>query len=225
MKPGSHILLVEDDHAIARLLQLELEHRGYVVRCVFDGAAALPAVEEFNPDAIILDIMLPGMDGERILHALRRGGNRAPIVMLTARDRAHDKVRSLDIGADDYVTKPFEIEELLARLRAVSRRTAGDEVLRIADLEVNVDTRRVRRGGRVIELTTREYELLEYLARNARRVLTRDLILARVWGHAPDVETNVVDVYVGYLRRKLDEPGRPGLIHTVRGVGFSLREE
>ena len=224
MKPGSRILLIEDDRAIARLLQLELEHRAYVVRCVFDGAQALAEVEAFNPDAIILDIMLPGMDGERILHQLRRGGNRVPVVMLTARDRARDKARTLDSGADDYVTKPFDIEELLARLRAVSRRTTGDEILRVADLEVNTTSRQVRRGGRSIELTTREYELLEYLAHNARRVLTRDLILERVWGHAPDVETNVVDVYVGYLRRKLDEPGGPRLIHTVRGVGFSLRE-
>jgi DNA-binding response OmpR family regulator len=224
MKQGTRILVVEDDRSIARLLELELEHRGGVVRCVYDGAAALPAVEAFAPDAIVLDIMLPGIDGEQVLYQLRRGGNKVPVIMLTARDALRDKVRNLDTGADDYLTKPFHVEELLSRLRALLRRIEGDEVLRVADLTVNTDTREVRRGGRSIELTTREYELLEFMARNARRVLSRDLILARVWEHTPDVDTNVVDVYIGYLRRKVDAPGEPRLIQTVRGAGFALRE-
>ena len=224
MKPGTRILLVEDDRAIARLLQLELEHRGLAVRCVFDGPSALPAVAEFAPDAIILDILLPGMDGERVLHHLRAGGTTVPIIMLTARDRPRDKVRNLDTGADDYLTKPFDTEELLARLRAVLRRVEHDDVLRVADLEVNTTTRQVRRGGRRLDLTPREYDLLELLARNARRVLPRDVILDRVWRETPDADPNVVDVYIGYLRRKLDGPAEPRLIKTVRGVGFALRE-
>jgi len=224
MKPGTRILVVEDDHTIARLLQLELEHRGAVVRCVFDGPSALPAVEEFVPAAIILDILLPGMDGEQVLDQLRRRGFRVPVIMLTARDRPRDKVRNLDLGADDYLTKPFDVEELMARLRALFRRVEGDELLRVADLEVNTSTRQVQRGERQIELTAREYDLLEFMARNARRVLPRDLILVRVWEHTPDVDTNVVDVYIGYLRKKIDAPGAARLIHTVRGVGFALRE-
>jgi two-component system response regulator MprA/two-component system response regulator TrcR len=225
IKPGTRVLLVEDDHSIARLLQLELEHRGLSVRCVYDGSEALAAVEEFAPDAIILDILLPGMNGEQILQRLRRQGDATPVIMLTARDQPHDKVRNLDIGADDYLTKPFHIEELLARLRAVLRRVVGDEVLRVGDLEINTATRQVQRGQRQIELTAREFDLLEFMARNARRVLSRDLILDRVWHNSLDVDTNVVDVYIGYLRRKVDLSGEPRLIQTIRGAGFALREE
>jgi len=224
MKPGTRVLLVEDDRAIARLLQLELEHRGLTVMCVYDGPSALPAVDEFAPDAIILDILLPGMDGERVLRQLRAGGATVPIIMLTARDRPRDKVRNLDTGADDYLTKPFDTEELVARLRAVLRRVEADDVLRVADLEVNTTTRQIRRGGRRLDLTAREYDLLELLARNARRVLPRDVILDRVWRETPDADPNVVDVYIGYLRRKIDRPDEPRLIQTVRGVGFTLRE-
>ncbi len=225
LKPGTRILLVEDDRSISRLLQLELEHRGLAVNSVFDGAAALPAIEAFAPDAIVLDILLPGMDGERVLHHIRRRGITTPVVMLTARDAARDKVRNLDLGADDYLTKPFDIEELLARLRAVLRRAGSDETLRIADLAIDTAAREVRRGNRRIELTTREYELLELLARNTRRVLPRDMILDRIWHEAPEVDPNVLDVYIGYLRRKIERPDQPRLIQTVRGVGFTLREE
>jgi DNA-binding response OmpR family regulator len=165
------------------------------------------------------------MDGEQILQRLRRQGDATPVIMLTARDRPHDKVRNLDIGADDYLTKPFHIEELLARLRAVLRRVVGDEVLRVGDLEINTATRQVQRGQRQIELTAREFDLLEFMARNARRVLSRDLILDRVWHNSLDVDTNVVDVYIGYLRRKVDLSGEPRLIQTIRGAGFALREE
>jgi two-component system response regulator MprA/two-component system response regulator TrcR len=224
MKAGTRILLVEDDRSIARLLQLELEHRGLAVRVVSDGTSALPAIEAFAPQAIVLDILLPGMDGERVLQQIRQRGITTPVVMLTARDRPRDKVRNLDTGADDYLTKPFDVEELLARLRAVLRRVEPEEVLRAGDLEVNTTTRQVRRGARRIDLTAREYDLLEFLARNARRVLPRDVILDRVWRETPDADPNVVDVYIGYLRKKIDLPDEPRLIQTVRGVGFTLRE-
>jgi DNA-binding response OmpR family regulator len=223
-KPGTRILVVEDDPAISRLLQLELGHRGLDVRPVTDGLAALDAVASFRPQAIVLDILLPGMDGEKILERLRRAGDQTPVIMLTARDRARDKIRNLDTGADDYLTKPFDIDELLARLRAVLRRVEPDEIMRIGDLEVNTTTREVRRGDTPIDLTAREYDLLEYLAHNARHVLSRETILAHVWREHPDADPNVVDVYIGYLRRKLDTDGAPRLIQTVRGVGFTLRE-
>ena len=219
-------MVVEDDRSIARLLELELEHRGLAVRCAHDGPSGLEAAKTFKPAVIVLDIMLPGMGGVEVLKELRRGGDgRAPVLMLTARDAPSDKVHSLDLGADDYVTKPFNMEELLARLRALVRRVGGEEVLRVADLEVNTATREVRRGERRIDLTAREYELLKFMARNPRRVLSRDLLLSRVWEQDYGVETNVVDVYVGYLRKKIEEPGRPRLIQTIRGAGYALREE
>jgi DNA-binding response OmpR family regulator len=225
MKPGTRILIVEDDRAIVRLVQLELEHRGLRVRCSHDGPSALEAALEFDPAAIVLDIMLPGMDGVGVLKKLRQRGNKVPVIMLTARDTPADKVHSLDLGADDYLTKPFDTEELMARLRALLRRAEGDEVLRVADLEIDTATREVRRGERKVEnLTAREYELLEFMARNPRRVLSRDLLLSRVWDQEYGIETNVVDVYVGYLRKKLDAPGEIRLIQTIRGVGYSLRE-
>jgi len=225
MKPGTRILIVEDDSSIARLVQLELEHRGLRVRCAYDGPSGLEAVADFDPSAIVLDIMLPGMDGVGVLKRLRQKGNGVPVIMLTARDTAADKVHSLDLGADDYLTKPFDTEELMARLRALLRRAEGDEVLRVADLKIDTATREVRRGERKVEnLTAREYELLEFMARNPRRVLSRDLLLSRVWDQEYGIETNVVDVYVGYLRKKLDAPGEMRLIQTIRGVGYSLRE-
>jgi DNA-binding response OmpR family regulator len=225
MRPGTRILIVEDDRSIARLVQLELEHRNLRVRCSHDGISGLKAVAEFDPAAIVLDIMLPGMDGVGVLKKLRQRGNKVPVIMLTARDASADKVHSLDTGADDYLTKPFDTEELIARLRALLRRVEGDEVLRVADLEINTATREVRRGERKVEgLTAREYELLEFMARNPRRVLSRDLLLSRVWEQESGIETNVVDVYIGYLRRKIDAPGGPRLIQTIRGVGYALRE-
>jgi two-component system response regulator MprA/two-component system response regulator TrcR len=225
MKPGTRILIVEDDRSIARLIQLELEHRSLRVRCAHDGPSGLEAVTEFEPAAVILDIMLPGLDGVGLLKKLRQRGNRVPVIMLTARDTSADKVHSLDTGADDYLTKPFDTEELVARLRAILRRVEGDEVLRVADLEINTATREVRRGERRIEgLTVREYDLLEFMARNPRRVLSRDLLLSRVWEQESGIETNVVDVYIGYLRKKIDAPGDIRLIQTIRGVGYALRE-
>ena len=216
---------MEDDRSIARLVQLELEHRNLKVCCAHDGPSALKAAAEFNPAVVVLDIMLPGIDGVGVLKKLRQQGNKVPVIMLTARDTPADKVHSLDIGADDYLTKPFDTEELIARLRALLRRVEGEEVLRVSDLEINTATREVRRGERRIEdLTAREYELLEFMARNPRRVLSRDLLLSRVWGQEFGVETNVVDVYVGYLRKKIDAPHDTRLIQTIRGVGYALRE-
>src|SRR5215217_141473 len=225
MKPGTRILIIEDDRSIARLLKLELEHRSLNVRCAYDGPSGLEAAAEFEPAAVVLDIMLPGIDGVGVLKRLRQQGNRVPVIMLTARDASADKVHSLDTGADDYLTKPFNTEELMARLRALLRRVEGGEVLRVADLEINTATREVKRGKRQVEnLTAREYELLEFMARNPRRVLSRDLLLSRVWEQEFGVETNVVDVYIGYLRKKIDGLGETPLIQTIRGVGYALRE-
>jgi DNA-binding response OmpR family regulator len=158
-----------------------------------------------------------------VLKELRRGGSKVPVVMLTARDTTLDKVHSLDLGADDYVTKPFEMDELLARIRALLRRAEGEEILRVADLEVNTATREVRRGERDIDLTAREYDLLEFMARNPRRVLSREFLLSRVWDQEFGVTTNVVEVYIAYLRKKVDAPGEQKLIHTVRGAGYALK--
>jgi DNA-binding response OmpR family regulator len=224
VKKGTRVLVVEDDHSIARLIELELSHRGLAVRCAGDGLSGLEAARSFDPALVILDIMLPGLDGVGVLKRLRAGGSKVPVIMLTARDTLKDKVHSLDLGADDYLTKPFEVEELLARLRALVRRSEGDEVIRCADLEVDTATREVRRGDRRVGLTAREYELLEFMARNPRRVLSRDLLLSRIWGEDLNKETNVIDVYIGYLRKKLDGPGETPLIRTVRGAGYALRE-
>jgi DNA-binding response OmpR family regulator len=223
MRPGTRILLVEDDRAIAGFVEPELEHLGFLVRCAYDGLTGLEEARIFGPALIVLDIMLPGLDGVGVLKRLREGGSRVPVIMLTARDTTLDKVHSLDRGADDYLTKPFDIEELLARIRALLRRAEGDEILRVADLEINTSTREVRRDGREIELTTREYELLEFMAQNPRRVLSRELLLSRVWDEELGLTTNVVDVYVGYLRRKVDAPGEENLIRTVRGAGYALK--
>lgn len=217
-------LVVDDDVDLLDLVTYALRREGFEVVPAVDGQQALQRWEGENPDIVLLDGNLPKLDGFEVCRRIRHD-SQTPVIMLTARDALRDTVRNLDTGADDYLTKPFHIEELLSRLRALLRRIEGDELLRIGDLEVNTDTRQVRRGGRSIDLTTREYDVLEFMARNARRVLPRDLILARVWEQTPDVDTNVVDVYIGYLRRKVDAAGESRLIHTVRGVGFALREE
>jgi DNA-binding response OmpR family regulator len=224
MDKGTRILLVEDDRSIAGFVEPELQHLGFHVICRYDGVAGLEAARTFSPDLIILDIILPQLDGVGVLKRLREEGSRVPIIMLTARDTTLDKVHSLDLGADDYLTKPFDIEELLARIRALLRRAEGEEVLRIADLEINTSTREVRRTDREIELTAREYELLEFMARNRRRVLSREFLLSRVWEEEFGLTTNLVDVYVSYLRKKVDAPGETKLIRTVRGAGYALRE-
>jgi two-component system response regulator MprA/two-component system response regulator TrcR len=217
------VLLVEDDRSIAGFVEPELERLGFRVCCAYDGPSGLEEARRFEPEIVVLDIMLPGLDGVGVLKRLRLGGSRVPVVMLTARDTTLDKVHSLDLGADDYVTKPFEIDELLARMRALLRRVEGEEILRVADLEVNTATREVRRGEREIDLTSREYDLLEFMARNPRRVLSRDYLLSKVWDQEFGITTNVVEVYIAYLRKKVDTPGEQKMIRTVRGAGYALK--
>jgi DNA-binding response OmpR family regulator len=223
MRAGTRVLLVEDDRSIADFVEPELERLGFRVRCAYDGPSGLEETRRFRPELVVLDIMLPKLDGVGVLKGLRRGGSRVPVVMLTARDATMDKVHSLDLGADDYVTKPFEMDELLARIRALLRRTEGEEILRVADLEVNTATREVRRGKREIDLTAREYDLLEFMTRNPRRVLSREFLLSRVWDQEFGVTSNVVEVYIAYLRKKVDAPGERRLIQTIRGAGYALK--
>jgi DNA-binding response OmpR family regulator len=223
MRPGTRVLLVEDDRSITSFVEPELERVGFRVRCAYDGPSGLEEARRFRPELVVLDIMLPKLDGVGVLKGLRRGGSEVPVVMLTARDTTMDKVHSLDLGADDYVTKPFEMDELLARIRALLRRADGEEILRVADLEVNTTTREVRRGEREIDLTAREYDLLEFMARNPRRVLSREFLLSRVWDQEFGVTTNVVEVYIAYLRKKIDTPREQRLIRTIRGAGYALK--
>ncbi len=227
VRMGKKILIVEDDVAILKFLRRSLELEGYEVEIATDGRSGLQQAQETAPDLIILDWMLPGMDGLEICRRLRLSGHKMPILMLTARDALTDRVKGLDEGADDYLTKPFETDELLARMRALLRRAspAQPEVYRFADLILDTGTHQARRGDRVIELTNKEYELLELFMRHPRQVLTRDLIYDRVWGYDFGGESNIIEVYVRYLRQKLEAGGEPRLIHTVRGVGYVLRTD
>jgi two-component system response regulator MprA len=222
------ILVVDDERAVRESLRRALELEGYEIDLAADGLEALARLEAngVQPDAVILDVLMPGLDGLDVCRRLRGSGSRVPVLMLTARDEVESRVAGLDAGADDYVTKPFALEELLARLRALLRRTTGgvDEVLRFSDLELNPGTREVRRGGEPIELTRTEFSLLELFLRNPRQVLTRSIIFERVWGYDFGFASNSLDVYIGYLRRKTEAGGQPRLIHTVRGVGYALRE-
>jgi two-component system response regulator MprA len=218
------LLLVDDDAPIRRMLERTLTAEGYDVVAAADGGAALAAVERNVPDAIVLDVSMPGMDGLAVTRRLRAKGLRVPILLLTARDAVHERVAGLDAGADDYLVKPFDVDELRARVRALLRRNAplGTEQLAFADLTLDLDTGTARRGGADLELTRREAELLALLLRNARGVVTRELALEDVWGGEGEATMNAVDRYVAYLRRKL---GEPPLIHTVRGIGFRLDRE
>lgn len=216
-------MVVEDDRSIADFVEPELGRLGFRVRCAYDGPSGLEEARRFEPELIILDIMLPKLDGVGVLKELRNQGVQIPVIMLTARDATIDKVHSLNLGADDYLTKPFEMEELLARIRALLRRVEGNEVLRVADLEVNTTTHEVRRGEREIDLTAREYALLEFMARNPRRVLSQELLLSRVWDREFGLTTNVVEVYIAYLRKKVDAPNEQRLIQTIRGSGYTLK--
>jgi two-component system, OmpR family, response regulator MprA len=221
------ILVVDDERAVRDSLRRALELEGYQVELASDGQEALDRLGvNGEPDALILDILMPGVDGLEVCRRLRRDGRRLPVLMLTARDAVENRVAGLDAGADDYVTKPFALEELLARVRALLRRTtAGSgELLRFADLELDPKTREVRRAGEPIELTRTEFSLLELFLLNPRQVLTRSIIFDRVWGYDFGYSSNSLDVYIGYLRRKTEAGGRPRLIHTVRGVGYALRE-
>jgi DNA-binding response OmpR family regulator len=218
------VLLVEDHQALARSLAQGLREAGYAVDVAADGAEALAQAETRVHDAIVLDVMIPTIDGITVLRRLREGGAATPVLMLTARDQVPDRVAALDLGADDYLTKPFAFEELLARLRAVIRRgyQAPRSLVRIGDLEIDGAARAVRRGGRPIALSAREYALLEYLALRRGQVVTRAEIWEHVYDFAADLTSNVVDVYVGYLRKKIDHGQEVKLIHTHRGLGYSL---
>ncbi|HEY7692390.1 MAG TPA: response regulator transcription factor [Gaiellaceae bacterium] len=219
------ILVVDDERAVREALERALRLEGYEVELAGDGQQALISLAGRSADAIVLDILMPVMDGLETCKALRRMGNRTPVLMLTARHDVDDRVAGLDAGADDYLVKPFALEELLARLRALLRRTGGDGgPLSFADLSLDPATHEVRRGDRLIDLTRTEFLLLELFLRNPRQVLTRDVIFDRVWGYDFGPTSNSLEVYVGYLRRKTEANGEPRLIQTVRGVGYALRE-
>jgi two-component system response regulator MprA len=220
------VLVVDDDPSIRDAVGRALRLDGYSVTLAGDGLGALREVEAAEQDVVLLDIGLPELDGLAVCRRLRTGGRRIPILLLTARDAVADRVEGLDAGADDYLVKPFALDELLARVRALIRRAEpqdGEEPLRFADVVMDGERVEVRRGERVLELTRTEYNLLELFLRNPRRVLTRSTILTRVWGYDLGEATNSLDVYVGYLRRKLEAGGEPRLIHTVRGFGYVLK--
>ncbi len=229
--PGDkpHVLVVDDDKAVRESLRRSLEFNGYVVALAGDGAEALAGIANHDPDVVVMDVMMPRLDGIEATKALRAAGNDVPILVLTARDAVGDRVDGLDAGADDYLTKPFALEELLARLRALLRRAApigedDEETLHFADLSMNTTTREVTRGERAIELTRTEFTLLEMFLRRPRRVLDRSFILEEVWGYDFPTTANSLEVYVGYLRRKTEAEGEARLIHTVRGIGYVLKE-
>jgi two-component system, OmpR family, response regulator MprA len=218
------VLVVEDDEEIAQVLQRSLRLEGYEVRVAADGEAALDQSAAFNPDLVILDLGLPKLDGMEVARRLRSADD-VPILMLTARDALESRVEGLDAGADDYLVKPFERQELLARLRALLRRRPprGSASVIVGDLALNPDTHEVSRGGRDIDLTQREFELLEYLMRNERIVVPRQRLLEEVWGYDPFATTNTIEVFVSNLRRKLESGGEARLLHTIRGAGYVLR--
>ncbi len=223
------IFVVDDEPAVRTSLERALRLEGYDVELAADGREALRRLAAESPDAIVLDVLMPEVDGLEVCRRLRSLGDRTPVLVLTARDAVTDRVAGLDAGADDYLVKPFALEELLARLRALLRRTGpaadcGTGVLRFADVSLDPATYEVRRGARAIDLTRTEFLLLELFLRNPRQVLTRSLIFERVWGYDFGPSSNSLEVYVGYLRRKTEAAGEPRLIHTVRGVGYALRE-
>jgi two-component system response regulator MprA len=219
------ILVVDDDPKISTMLRRSLDYAGYRVREARDGIEALEIAEAIKPDLVILDIMLPGIDGLEVCRSLRSGGD-ILIMLLTARDEISDKIRGLDSGADDYLVKPFALEELLARVRALLRRNAPelDKTLVFMDLSLDPARREVRRGDRLLDTTNKEYELLHLFLSNPRRVLTREEIMERIWGYDYSGESNVLEVYIGYLRNKMESGGEPRLLHTVRGVGYVLKD-
>ena len=220
------ILIIEDDEAIVKLLRKALVYEGYQVDSAMDGETGLVLARDHHPDLVILDWMLPGLDGLEVCQRLRTGGG-IPILMVTAKDSLSDRIQGLDAGADDYVVKPFELDELLARVRALLRRTQPERTptLTFADLTLDTSTRLAIRRGRTISLTAKQYDLLELFLRHPRQVLTREMIYDRVWGYDFGGESNVLDVYIRYLRQRLELAGEPRLLHTVRGVGYVLRED
>ncbi len=222
----AHILVVDDDPRITDLLRRILAYEGYSVAIAASGSEALDRSLERPPELVVLDIMLPGLDGLEVAQRLRTAGDNVPILMLTARDTVADRVKGLETGADDYLVKPFAPEELVARVKALLRRSQEEqhEVLRYADVELDTGTRIAHRGAREIELSPTEYELLLLFMKRPRQVLTREIILDRVWGMDFEGSSNVMEVYVGYLRAKLEAEGEPRLIHTIRGVGYVFKE-
>jgi DNA-binding response OmpR family regulator len=222
--PSARVLVVEDDDAIADVLRRSLRAEGHEVQSATDGVEALAMAEQFVPDLVILDLGLPRLDGTEVLKRLRDEGD-VPILILTARTETEDRVEGLDAGADDYLPKPFEREELLARTRALLRRRPprGSASLAVGNLLLNPDSREVKRGDREIELTNREFELLQYLAENQKLVVSRERLLEDVWGYDPFEQTNTIDVFISNLRRKLEEGGEPRMLHTKRGAGYVLK--
>ncbi len=222
---SERILVIEDDPAILKMLRRGLAYEGYLVDTATDGRSGLLMARDNHPDLVVLDWMLPGMDGLEVCHRLRTGGE-VPIVMLTAKDTIQDRVHGLDAGADDYLIKPFNFDELLARIRALLRRTQVKRIpiLEFADLKLDTGSRQAHRGERLITLTAKEYELLDLFMRHPRQVLTREMIFDRVWGYDFGGQSNVLEVYIRYLRQKLEEGNDERLIQTVRGVGYVLRE-
>jgi two-component system, OmpR family, response regulator len=222
------VVVVDDEPALRDLLSMALRYEGWEVRSAADGHSAMALVREFRPDAVVLDIMLPDIDGLQVLSRLRADGRDTPILFLTAKDSLDDRIAGLTAGGDDYVTKPFSLEELVARLRGLIRRSTAvvteqtDSVLRVGDLELDEDSYEVRRGDEVIELTATEFELLRYLMRNPRRVVSRAQILDRVWSYDFGGRSSIVELYISYLRKKIDA-GRSPMIHTVRGVGYLIK--
>jgi two-component system response regulator MprA len=223
---AERILVIEDEQKIADFLRRGLTYEGFTVEVRLDGESGLKAARDIPPDLVILDVMLPGLDGWEVCRRLRAAGA-LPILMLTAKDSVPDRVKGFESGADDYVTKPFAFEELIARVRALLRRTrvVEETIARFADLTLNVTTREVTRGTRKIDLTTKEFDLLYFFLRHPRQVLTRELIYDHIWGYDFDGESNILEVYIRYLRTKLELLNEPRLLQTVRGVGYALREE
>ena len=221
------VLVVDDEQSLTDLLRMALRYEGWDVRTAADGHAALAAVRDFRPDALVLDVMMPGLDGLEVLHRLRAQNDDTPVLFLTAKDSLDDRLAGLTAGGDDYVTKPFSLEEVVARLRGLIRRTAltsaaNTPIITVGDLELNEDSYEVSRAGSAIELTATEFELLRYLMRNPRRVLSKPQILDRVWSYDFDGRASVVELYISYLRKKVDA-GRDPMIHTVRGAGYMIK--
>ncbi|PZQ89558.1 MAG: DNA-binding response regulator [Leifsonia xyli] len=222
-------LVVDDEPSLGELIQMALRYEGWQVETATDGASALTKARTFQPDVIVLDIMMPGLDGLEVLRRLRSGGDEVAVLFLTAKDAVNDRVIGLTAGGDDYVTKPFSLEEVVARLRSLLRRTGRavsgytDPVLRVGDLTLDEESYEVTRGGRPIELTAKEFELLRYLMRNPRRVVSKLQILDRVWSYDFEGRSSIVEIYISYLRKKIEGEGMPPLIHTVRGVGYLIK--
>lgn len=223
---ASSILIVEDDAGLQKYLKELLLDNGYAVQSANDGVQALNSIEKMEPDLVVLDLGLPNMTGETVCLEVRKKHPDIPVIILTAKDSISDIVHGLNLGADDYMTKPFNAEEFMARIKARLRQNDGHESkLKVGDLELDKKTLEVKRGGRPIQLTPKEFKLMQYLMSNKGRILTREMILNRIWLYSPDIETRVVDVYMGYLKKKVDRDFEKKLIHSVRGFGYTVKEE